>query len=427
MTTPTKETAAVVTGIGVVAPTGVGTEEHWRSVLAGKSGIGRITRFDPSPYPVRLAGEVPGFTGKGRIPNRLLPQTDRWTHMALAAADEALEDACIDLGRLPEYEIAVVTSSSSGGTEFGQQEMERLYRNDPSWVSAYQSIAWFYAATTGQISIKNGARGPCGVVCTEQAGGLDAAAQARGLLETGSRVVLTGGTDASLCPYGVVAQMSTGMLSTAEDQGRAFVPFDEAACGYVPGEGGAILVVETAASAAERGRGGGYGTVLGHAAGFAADPGASRRVLAAVIRRALRDAGTDPGDVDAVFADAMGTAEQDRAEAQAITDVFGPGGVPVTAPKTLTGRLYGGGAPLDMATALLSMRDGVLPHTVGPSRKAAGCDIDLVLDRPRDTELRAVLVLARGHGGFTSALVLGRPEEDDAPVSRRNRDEGENR
>ncbi|MFD0773264.1 beta-ketoacyl synthase N-terminal-like domain-containing protein [Streptomonospora algeriensis] len=404
----TRSAAAVVTGIGVVAPTGVGTEEHWRSVLAGKSGIGRITGFDPSGYPVRLAGEVPGFVGKGRIPNRVLPQTDRWTHMALAAANEALEDAGVDLASLPEYEIAVVTSSSSGGTAFGQEEMERLYRNDPSWVSAYQSIAWFYAATTGQLSIAKGARGPCGVVCAEQAGGLDAAAQARGMLRTGTRLVITGGTDASLCPYGLVAQMSTGMLSRAEDQQRAYIPFDEDAAGYVPGEGGAILITETAESAAERGLGDGYGVLLGHAAGFASNIQDGTRVLTAVIERALDDAGVAAADVDAVFADAMGTAEFDRAESAAIAAVFGPCGVPVTAPKTLAGRLYGGGAPLDVATALLSMREGVVPHTVGPSRIPAAYGVDLVLDRPRPVDLENVLVLARGHGGFTSALVLSR-------------------
>ncbi|MFJ1760843.1 ketosynthase chain-length factor [Amycolatopsis sp. NPDC088138] len=404
----------VVTGLGVVAPTGIGAEAHWRAVLAGKSGISGIDRFDPAPYPVRLAGQVPGFAAGERVPGRIIPQTDHWTHLGLAAAEAALADAGVDPASVPEYEMAVVTSSSSGGTEFGQHEMERLYLNGPSWVGAYQSIAWFYAATTGQISIRHGMRGPCGVVCAEQAGGLDALGQARRLTRAGSRLVVSGGTDASLCPYGLVAQLSTGDLSTVDDVTRAYVPFDAEASGYLPGEGGAILIVESAESALERGAGDGYGVIAGYAAGFDPPPGSARPpALRRTIEKALADARLAPSDVDVVFADAAGVPARDRSEADALAEVFGPRGVPVTAPKTLTGRLYGGGAALDVATALLALRDGVVPHTVGPSRPAPGCAVDLVLGQPRDLPLRTALVVARGHGGFTSALVLRRPARTD--------------
>jgi act minimal PKS chain-length factor (CLF/KS beta) len=400
----------VVTGIGITAPTGIGVEAHWSAVLAGKSAISRIERFDPSGYPVQLAGEVPGFDAESAVrPSRLTSQTDHWTHLAFAAADEALADAEVDPSQLPEYEMAVVTSSSSGGTEFGQREMTALYQNEPSWVGAYQSIAWFYAATTGQLSIRHKMRGPCGVLACEQAGGLDAVAQAKRLTDKGSRLVLTGGTDASLCPYGLTAQISTGNLSTVRDPERAYLPFDAEASGYIPGEGGAILVLESAESAAARGAGPGYGRVLGHAAGFDPPPGSERpRVLHRVAEQALRAARLTPGDIDVVFADAAGLPADDRAEAEALAALFGPSAVPVTAPKTLTGRLYGGGAPLDVATALLSLRDGVVPPTVGTRRPAPGLEIDLVTDGPRQLPLRHALVLARGHGGFTSALVLGR-------------------
>ncbi|MCA2228544.1 ketosynthase chain-length factor [Nonomuraea aurantiaca] len=397
----------VVTGIGIVAPTGIGTETHWQATLAGKSGIGSITRFDATGYPVRLAGQVPGFVAREQLPSRLIPQTDHWTHMGMVAAEAALADAGVVPAELPEYEMAVVTASSSGGTEFGQHEMERLYLNGPSWVGAYQSIAWFYAATTGQVSIRHGMRGPCGVLCCEQAGGLDALGQARRLIRRGSRIVVAGGTDASLCPYGLVAQLSSGRLSTVDDPERAYLPFDAAAAGYLPGEGGAMLIVENAESARERGVGTIYGAIAGYAAGFDPAPGSDRPpALRRTIERALADAGTAPSEVDVVFADACGTPADDLAEAQAITAVFGPRGVPVTAPKTLTGRLYGGGAALDVATSLLALRDGVIPATVGPTRLASGCDIDLVLGQPRDGGLRTALTLARGHGGFTAALVL---------------------
>ncbi|MCF3174876.1 ketosynthase chain-length factor [Streptomyces sioyaensis] len=398
--------AAVVTGIGVIAPTGLGTDAHWQAVLAGKTGIGALGRFDPSPYPVRLAGEVPGFDALETLPRRLVPQTDRWTHLALWAAQAALADAGIDPAALPEYSMAVVTASSSGGTEFGQHEMERLYRNGPSWVGAYQSIAWFYAATTGQISIRHGMRGPCGVLACEQAGGLDAIGQARRLLRDDVQLVVTGGTDASLCPYGLTAQLSGGHLSTVEDAARAYLPFDRDASGAVPGEGGAILVAQDASSLPA---GAGYGTIAGYAAGFDPPPGSPRPpVLRRTLERALDDAGTAPGEVDVVFADGSGVPARDRTEARAIGAVFGPRGVPVTVPKALTGRLYGGGAALDVATALLALRDGVIPHTAGTTRPAPGYDIDLVTGAPRYRPLRVAVVLARGYGGFTSAMVLRR-------------------
>ncbi|MEW2253510.1 ketosynthase chain-length factor [Streptomyces sp. NPDC006975] len=403
----TSSPAPVITGLGIVAPTGIGVEAHWASVLAGKSGIGRIARFDPESYPVRYAGQVPGFDTEASVPSRLISQTDHWTHLAFAAGEAALADCGADIEAIPEYDKAVVTSSSSGGTEFGQKEMTALYQNDPSWVGAYQSIAWFYAATTGQLSIRHKMRGPCGVLACEQAGGLDALGQARRLTRKGARLVVTGGTDASLCPYGLTAQLTTGKLSTVPDPERAYAPFDAEASGYLPGEGGAILVMESAEAAAERGTTG-YGRVLGYAAGFDPAPESGRpRVLRRTAEAALRDAGLTPADIDVVFADAAGLPADDRDEAEAIAAVFGPRGVPVTAPKTLTGRLYGGGAPLDVATALLALRDGVVPPTTGVREPAPGLEIDLVTE-VRELPLRHALVLARGHGGFTSALVLGR-------------------
>ncbi|MBB5957439.1 act minimal PKS chain-length factor (CLF/KS beta) [Saccharothrix tamanrassetensis] len=403
------DTTIAFTGLGVIAPTGSSLEEHWASVLKGRSGIGPITRFDPTPYPVRLAGQVTDPAVAEAVPGRLVPQTDWWTHMALVAAQEAVRDAEVDPAALPEYEMAVVTASSSGGTEFGQREIERLWRDGPDHVGAYQSIAWFYAATTGQLSIRYGMRGPCAVLAGEQAGGLDALGHARRLARADCRLVVTGGTDASLSPYGLVAQLPTGLLSTVDDPDRAYLPFDVNASGYLPGEGGAVLIAEELGAARARGRADGYGVLLGYAAGFDPPPGSTRPpALERVLGEALRDAGLGPSEVDVVFADAMGVPGPDLAEARAISAVFGPRGVPVTAPKTLTGRLYGGGAALDAVTALLALRDGVVPHTVGPERLAPGCDIDLVVDRPRELPLRHAVVLARGYGGFTSAVVLGR-------------------
>ncbi|MEU6721758.1 ketosynthase chain-length factor [Nonomuraea sp. NPDC046802] len=388
---------SAVTGIGVVAPNGDRLEDYWEAVLDGRSGLGPITHFDAGGYPVTRGGES-SFTAKGRVPGRLVAETDRFTHMALAAAEMALADAGVDPADLPEYEMAVTTASSSGGTDFGQREIEKLWAHGPRHVGAYQSIAWFYAASTGQIAIRHKMRGPCGVVCAEQAGGLDAVAQSSRLLRGGVKLALAGGTDASLCPYGLVAQLSNGRLSPTGE----FLPFDARADGYLPGEGGAMLAIEPTDTNKPI-----YGYIAGHAATFDPPPWSDRPpALRRAITLALAEAAIQPGDVDVVFADAAGVPELDRQEAEAINDVFGPTAVPVTAPKTMTGRLYAGGAALDLATALLALRDQVIPPTVGITSPVEGFGLDLVRDTPRQAPLRAALVLARGYGGFNSAIVV---------------------
>ncbi|MEV5761120.1 ketosynthase chain-length factor [Streptomyces tendae] len=398
----------VVTGLGVAAPTGLGVREHWAATLGGRSGIGRLTRFDPSGYPAKLAGEITGFAAEEHLPGRLIPQTDRMTRLALAAADWALADAAVRPDELASFDMGVVTASASGGFEFGQNELRKLWSQGSQYVSAYQSFAWFYAVNSGQISIRNGMKGPSGVVVSDQAGGLDAVAQARRQIRKGTRLVVSGGVDASLCPWGWVAQLAGGRLSTSEDPARAYVPFDRDACGHVPGEGGAILILESAESARERGAPS-YGEIAGYGATFDPRPGSGRPPgLRKAVELALADAGAQPADVDVVFADAAGVPDLDRAEAAALTQIFGPHGVPVSVPKTMTGRLYSGAAPLDLTTALLALRDGIVPATVNV-KLSPEYGMDLVVDRPRRLGLRTALVLARGYGGFNSAVVLRAP------------------
>lgn len=397
----------VVTGLGIAAPNGLGVENYWTATRTGTHGIGRIARFDPSQYPARLAGEIDGFVAEEHLPGRLIPQTDRMTQLALVGADCAFADAGVQPGDLPEYEMGVVTASSSGGFEFGQGELANLWSKGGQHVSAYQSFAWFYAVNSGQISIRNGMRGPSGVVVSDQAGGLDAVAQARRQIRKGTRLVISGGIDASICPWGWVAQLASERLSTSENPQRAYVPFDAAARGHVPGEGGALLVMEDIASARERRAPYIYGEIAGYGSTFDPKPGSGRGPgLQKAIELALEDAAAGPEEIDVVFADAAALPDLDRIEAEAVTKVFGPRGVPVTAPKTMTGRLYSGAAPLDLATAFLAMRDGIVPPTPHVSL-ADEFEIDLVTTEPRRvTQIRAALVLARGYGGFNSAVVL---------------------
>jgi act minimal PKS chain-length factor (CLF/KS beta) len=397
--------SVVVTGLGITAPNGLGLKDYWSATLAGKHGLGRITRFDPAAYPARLAGEVPGFVAEDHLPSRLLPQTDQVTRLALVATDWALADAGADPAALPAFDMGVITASAAGGFEFGQGELQNLWSRGSQYVSAYQSFAWFYAVNSGQISIRNGMKGPSGVVVSEGAGGLDAVAQARRQIRKGTALIVTGGVDASVCPWGWVAQLSTGKLSTSDDPTRAYLPFDRDARGYVPGEGGAVLIAENADTARERGARV-YGEIAGYGATIDPRPGSGRPPgLRRAIETALADAGMDAADVDVVFADGAGEAAGDLAEAEAISAVFGERGVPVALPKTMTGRLYSGGAALDLAAAFLSLRDGVIPPAVHID-PCADYQLDLVLAEPRPAPVRSALVLARGHGGFNSAALV---------------------
>ena len=399
----------VVTGLGIIAPTGVGVDEYWSATLSGKSAIGLVTRFDASKYPVQLCGEVTNLDPTQHLPNRLLPQTDHVTRLSLVASERAFADAGVDLADVPEFEMGVVTASAAGGFEFGQRELQKLWSRGSAFVSAYQSFAWFYAVNTGQISIRHGMRGPSGVLVSEQAGGLDAVAQARRHLDQGARLMITGAVDSNICPWGWIAQIKGGRSSTSIDPARAYLPFGAAANGHVSGEGGALLVLETLDAARRRGVDRPYGEVVGYGATFDPAPDTGRpATLAKAIDRALADARIGPDEVDIVLADGAAVPELDLVEAQAMASIFGPYGVPISVPKAGTGRLAAGGGALDLATALLCLRDQVVPPTPNVEAPAADYPIDLVVGQPREMTIRTALVVARGYGGFNVAMVLRR-------------------
>ncbi len=395
-----------ITGAGVIAPNGTGGTAFWKSTVNGVSGIRPFTRFDPSSYPVRLGGENLDFDEAANVPGRLGPQTDRTTKFAVAASAWALADADLDLAHYDEFEVGVLTANSCGGFEFGQRELQKLWSEGPHRVSAYQSFAWFYAVNTGQLSILHRARGHSSVVVSEQAGGLDVLATARRQLRTGTlRVALAGATDAPLGPWGLTAQIPNGLLSTAARPEEGYRPFDRAANGYLPGEGGAMFVLEPLDDALRRGVAC-YGEIAGYAATFDPARSTGRPLrLRAAIDTALADAGVRPGEIDVILADAAGTPAADVAEAATITAVFGPRAVPVAVPKTLTGRLYAGGSALDVFSALMIMRTGIIPAAVNVHDVPAEYGIDIV-NQTRHLRVRTALVLARGNGGFNSALVL---------------------
>ncbi|MFE6042281.1 ketosynthase chain-length factor [Streptomyces sp. NPDC056452] len=402
---------SVITGIGVVAPNGTGAGAFWKQTQEGVSVLDLVSREGCENLPLRVAGEVRDFDPVAFIEERYLVQTDRFTHYAMAAADLALDDA--RLGRA-DYEsapfsVGVVTAAGSGGGEFGQRELQRLWGQGSRYVGPYQSIAWFYAASTGQISIRGGFKGPCAVVASDEAGGLDALMHAARSIRRGTDAVVVGAAEAPLAPYSVVCQLGYEDLSTCDEPTRAYRPFTSDACGFVPAEGGAMLVVEEERAALDRGariR----AELAGHSATFtgASRWEQSREGLAHAIEGALEEAGCAPEEIDVVFADALGVPSADRAEALAIADALGPHGrrVPVTAPKTGIGRAYCGAPVLDTSAAVLAMEHGLIPPT--PNVFEVCHDLDVVTGRARPAELRTALVLSRGLMGSNAALVLRR-------------------
>ncbi|MFC8226595.1 ketosynthase chain-length factor [Streptomyces sp. NPDC057287] len=405
---------SVITGIGVVAPNGTGAGAFWKQTQEGVSVLDLVSREGCENLPLRVAGEVRDFDAVAFIEERFLVQTDRFTHYAMAAADLALDDA--RLGRADyegaPFKVGVVTAAGSGGGEFGQRELQRLWGEGSRFVGPYQSIAWFYAASTGQISIRGGFKGPCAVVASDEAGGLDALMHAARSIRRGTDAVVVGAAEAPLAPYSVVCQLGYDDLSLCEDPTRAYRPFTSDACGFVPAEGGAMLVVEEETAARDRGariR----AELAGHAATFtgASRWDDSRAGLARAIEGALREARCAPEEIDVVFADGLGVPAADRAEALAIADALGAHGrrVPVTVPKTGTGRAYCGAPVLDTSAAVLAMEHGLIPPT--PNVFEVCHDLDVVTGRARPAELRTALVLSRGLMGSNSALVLRRPTD----------------
>lgn len=397
---------SVVTGMGVVAPNGVGLDEFWAATLGGHSGITEIDRFDTSGYPARLAGLVRDLDPSRHLPSRLLPQTDVSTRFALIAAQRAIEDAAVDTAAMTDYEMGVVTANASGGFEFTHREFKKLWSQGADHVSVYESFAWFYAVNTGQISIRHGMRGPSCALVAEQAGGLDALGQARRTIRAGVPLMVSGGIDSAFDPWGWISHLASGRVSADPDPATAYRPFDGQAGGYLPGEGGAICVLEDAESAEARGARV-YGEICGYAATFDPAPDTGRPPgLQRAIALALTDAHLTPDDVDVVFADAAGVPELDLAEAQVLAGVFGEREVPVTAPKSLTGRLFSGGGVLDVVCALMSIQQNVIPPTFGTHCVPDEYGIDLVLGEPRRTDVNTALVLARGRWGFNAAVIV---------------------
>lgn len=407
---------AVITGLGVITPAGVGVSAFWNRVTQGESCLSPITRFDTSGFTAHVAGVIPDFNARQYLDPRLTQQTDRWTHFDLVCAQEALRDARLDLTREEPTRVAAVYAAGTGGNEFGQRQLHTCWGQGPKSVSAYLSIAWFYAASIGQVSIANKIQGYGRNICADAAGGLIAVAHAARLIEDGKvDVALVGGSEASVAPYAMTCYQTAGILSSATGA-YPYRPFDVDHSGLVIGEGGAAFCIESADHAEARGATV-YAEILGGAQAFDgafprdADPQGA--MYAYTLARSLAVAGVQPADIDWVLCDGRASQDGDHGEAQALQQVFGPrlGGIPASAPKSMFGWLHNGAALVDATMAILGMRHQTILPTVGLRSPDPACDFDMVPNTPRSAAPAQVLIGARGFGGYHAGLVLRRPEQ----------------
>jgi 3-oxoacyl-[acyl-carrier-protein] synthase-1 len=320
----------------------------------------------------------------------------------------AFEDAKFDPLEADEWSMSAITASSSGGNEFGQKEIQNLWGKGPVHVGAYQSIAWFYAATTGQISIRHNMKGPCGVVLSEGAGGLEALQQSRRTIRRGFSHIVSGGLEAPIGPYALACQLGTGMLSEAREPEDAYRPFDARANGSVPGEGGAILLVEEADAARARGAQHVWGEVVGYGAtsdGYdmvaPSGEGAVR-----CMRMALKDV---KAPVDYINPHATSTPIGDIKEIEAIREVFGAKCPPISATKSLTGHSLGATGVQEAIYSLLMMQNGFICESANIENiDPAMADMPIVRTRQDNAKLGAVLSNSFGFGGTNASIIFKR-------------------
>ncbi|MFC8404537.1 beta-ketoacyl-[acyl-carrier-protein] synthase family protein [Streptomyces griseoincarnatus] len=411
--------SVVITGIGAVTPAGTGLDPLWEGAREGVAHVTAIDRFDASAYACPAAGQA-GFDADAELPSRFVKRTDRFTHLAVHAVRQALEEAGVAIGTdvTPER-TGVMVGNILGGWEFAERELRNLWTDGPRAVSPYQATAWFPAAPQGNICIDQGVKGPARTFVADRASGAYALiGGAEALLRDRADVVIAGGVEAPLSPYGWLCLETSGLGAKARATlapDELYRPFDAGHGGSVFGEGAVFLILERREHAERRGA-----TILGELAGwgvstdgympyYTVEP--TGQVLGRAMRTAVDRAGVSGEDLGAVFAHGSAIPFEDVTEGYALHEAFGPTAVhvPVTVPKSGFGHLLGAAAPADVALALRGMREETVPATVNLDRPAPGIDLDLVRGEARPAPgWEHTLVVSRGLGGVNACLVLRR-------------------
>jgi 3-oxoacyl-[acyl-carrier-protein] synthase II len=404
----------VITGLGAITPLGNDVETFWRNLKNGVSGIHKIEAFDTSAYDCKIGGEVRGFDAKAFFKNpKDIRRTDRFAHLALAAAKMALEDSGIDVEKLSRRDrFGVIVSSGIGGLKTLQDQLTILLTKGPSRTSPFTIPMLISNMASGLISMEYDLRGPNMCIVTACATSNNAIGESWRTIKFGDAdIFLAGGSEAGIVAIGLAGFSAMKALSTRNDEPeRASRPFDRDRDGFVIGEGAGIVVVEELEHARARGAKiycelTGYGLSADAYHMTAPPPNGEGAVRA--MQLALEHARVSPDQVDYINAHATSTDIGDLCETRAIKQVFGEQAykVSISSTKSMTGHLLGGAGGIEMAACALAIRDSVIPPTINLENPGEGCDLDYTPNVAREKKVRVALNNSFGFGGHNATLV----------------------
>lgn len=404
----------VVTGLGLITPLGTGVDKTWSALCAGKSGIQRITKFDPSSHACQIAGEVTDFNPADYIEKKDIKKMDTFIHYAVGASQMAVDDAGLKVTEENADRVGVYIGSGIGGLPAIEACHKVLLDKGPDRVSPFFIPMVIINLASGQVSMRIGARGPNSCAVTACATGNHCIGDAFRIIQHGEAdAMVAGGAEAAITPLCVAGFASARALSTRnDDPERASRPFDKERDGFVLGEGAGVLVLEELESARRRGARI-YAEILGY--GMTADayhitaPPEDGSGAVRCMRLALQDAGLSPDAIDYVNAHATSTMA-DRIETSALKQAFGDHArrVAVSSTKSMTGHLLGAAGGIEAVFSILAIHRGVLPPTINQVVPDPDCDLDYVPNVARRADVRAVLSNSFGFGGVNACLIFAR-------------------
>ena len=406
----------VVTGLGLLTPCGTGVEKSWSALVAGRSGIGPITLFDPSGLDVRIAGEVRDFAVEDYIERREARRMDRFEHLAVAAAEQAMAQSGLVVTPANAGRIATIVGSGIGGLTSLEAAHRTLLEGGADRVSPFFILQMSVNLAPGYISMRFGLRGPSWATNSACATGAHALGEAMRGIERGDfDVALAGGAEAPITPLAVAGFCAMRALSRRNDHPQeASRPFDADRDGFVIAEGAAIMVLEAAEHAERRGARviaelAGYGTTSD--AHHASSPAPRHAGGNEAMRRAVEDAGLRPGDVGYLNAHATSTEVGDCLEAEAIQDLFGEAAprLAVSGTKSMTGHMNGAAGAAEAVITVLAIDRGILPPTINVARQDPAIALDVVPNVARPRRVDFALSNSFGFGGTNVALAFARP------------------
>ena len=403
----------VVTGIGVVSAVGLDLPSFWDGLLAGKSGIDRITAFDASEFTCQIAAEVRGFDAATVMDPKEARRNDRYTHFAYAAAKQAVADAALDVAKVDGDRFGVLLSSGIGGMATYETQTRILMEKGPRKVSPFMIPSMISNIASGVVAIEFGARGPNFCIVSACASGAHGIGESFKTIRLGDAdIMLAGGSEAAITASGFAGFCAMKAMSTRNHEPqRACRPFDKGRDGFVMGEGAGVLVLESLEHAQARGA-----RIYCELAGYGAScdahhitmPDPEGKGLSLAMRSALRSAGAQPTDVDYINAHGTSTPYNDKFETAAIKSVFGEHAyrLKVSSTKSMTGHLLGAAGGIEAAASIKAIQTGMLPPTINLEDPDPECDLDYVPNKAVSAKVRTVLSNNLGFGGQNAALLF---------------------